>query len=157
MYLSRVFLIALIGVISAVPMSAQGIPRNARTQTVNVAPRLMVANPFAFVSTDSATAVKIGTSAREEMKGVAGRNFSLIEQSQMNDALKQYGYPIDAILSPPLATTLAKNIQARVLMTATLQRAQGGRTTVTARLVGVNDDAGNVVTLSQGQGQSLAD
>jgi tetratricopeptide (TPR) repeat protein len=155
MYLSRVVLIALIGVVSAAPVSAQGIPRNARTQTVNVAPRLMVANPFAFASTDSATAVRIGSAAREEMKGIAGRNFSVIEQAQMNDALKQYGYPVDAILSPPLATTLAKNIQARVLMTGTLQRAQGGGTTVTARLVGVNDDAGNVVTLTRGQGQGL--
>ncbi|HEU4681445.1 MAG TPA: hypothetical protein VFS51_06855 [Gemmatimonadales bacterium] len=156
MYLSRVVLIALIGVASAAPVSAQGIPRNARTQTVNVAPRLMVANPFAFASTDSATAVRIGTASREEMKGIVGRNFSVVEQTQMNDALKQYGYPVDAILSPPLASTLAKNIQARVLMTGTLQRAQG-RTTVTARLVGVNDDAGNGVTLSQGQGQSPAD
>ena len=156
MYLSRVGLLALVGVVSAAPLAAQGIPRNARTQTVNTAPRLMVANPFAFASTDSATAVRIGTAAREEMKGIVGRNFSVVEQAQMNDALKQYGYPIDAILSPPLATTLAKNIQARVLMTATLQRGQGGgNTTVTARLVGVNDDAGNVVTLSQGSGQNL--
>jgi tetratricopeptide (TPR) repeat protein len=83
------------------------------------------------------------------MKDVAGRNFTVVEQSQMNDALKQYGYPIDAILSPPLATTLAKNIQARVIMTGTLARAGAGRTTVTARLAGVNDDAGNVVTLTQ--------
>ena len=43
----------------------------------------------------------------------------------MNDALKQYGYPVDAILTPPLATTLAKNIQARVLMTATLGPGSG--------------------------------
>jgi tetratricopeptide (TPR) repeat protein len=155
MYFSRGVLIALIGAASAATVSAQGIPRNARTQTVNVAPRLMVANPFAFASTDSATAVRIGTAAREEMKGIAGRNFSVVEQTQMNDALKQYGYPVDAILSPPLATTLAKNIQARVLVTGTLQRGQSERPTVTARLVGVNDDAGNVVTATQGQGQSF--
>jgi tetratricopeptide (TPR) repeat protein len=157
MYLLRVVLIALVGAVSAAPLVAQGIPRGARTQTVNVAPRLMVANPFAFASTDSATAVKIGTAAREEMKGIVGRNFSVIEQTQMNDALKQYGYPVDAILSPPLATTLAKNIQARVLMTGTMARGEGGRTLLTARLVGVNDDAGNVVTLTQQPGQSLED
>jgi tetratricopeptide (TPR) repeat protein len=115
----------------------------------------MVANPFAFASSDSAVAVKIGSAAREEMKGIAGRNFTVVEQAQMNDALKQYGYPVDAILSPPLATTLAKNIQARVLVTGTLQKAPGGGTTVTARLVGVNDDAGNVVTLTQPNGQGL--
>ncbi len=156
MYLLRLALIALVGVVSAVPVAAQGIPRGARTQTVNAAPRLMVANPFAFAPADSAPAVKIGTASREEMKGIAGRNFSVVEQSQMNDALKQYGYPVDAILSPPLATTLAKNIQARVLMSGTMARA-GGRTSVTARLTGVNDDAGNVVTLTQQQGQSLED
>ena len=156
MSLLRLVLIALVGVVSAVPLAAQGIPRGARTQTVNsAAPRLMVANPFAFAPADSATAVKIGTAAREEMKGIVGRNFSVIEQSQMNDALKQYGYPIDAILSPPLATTLAKNIQARVLMTGTMAKGAGGRPSVTARLIGVNDDAGYVVTSTQATGQSL--
>jgi tetratricopeptide (TPR) repeat protein len=101
--------------------------------------------------------VRIGSAARQEMKDIAGRNFTVIEQSQMNDALKQYGYPVDAILSPQLATTLAKNIQARVLMTGTMVRGDGGRAAVTARLTGVNDDAGNVVTLTQGQGQSVED
>lgn len=157
MHLSRLVLIALVGVVSAVPLAAQGIPRG-RTQTaVNAAPRLMVANPFAFAAADSATAVRIGSAARAEMKGIAGRNFNVVEQAQMNDALKQYGYPIDAILSPPLATTLAKNIQARVLVSGTLARGAGGRTSVTARLTGVNDDAGNVVVLTQQQGQSLED
>jgi tetratricopeptide (TPR) repeat protein len=157
MYLLRSVLIALVGVVTAAPLVAQGIPRGARTQTVNTAPRLMVANPFAFASTDSANAVKIGTAAREQMKDVVGRNFTVVEQSQMNDALKQYGYPVDAILTPPLATTLAKNIQARVLMTGTMARGGGGRAVVTARLTGVNDDAGNVVTLTQGPSQSLED
>jgi tetratricopeptide (TPR) repeat protein len=158
MYLLRFVPVALFGVISAAPLVAQGIPRGARTtQTVAAAPRLMVANPFAFAAADSANAVRIGSAAREEMKNVAGRNFSVVEQSQMNDALKQYGYPVDAILSPTLATTLAKNIQARVIMTGTMARGAGGRTTVTARLTGVNDDAGNVVTLTQGQGQTLPD
>jgi tetratricopeptide (TPR) repeat protein len=157
MYLMHLVPIALIAVVSATPLLAQGIPRGARTQTVNTAPRLMVANPFAFAASDSANAVKIGSAAREEMKDIAGRNFSVVEQTQMNDALKQYGYPVDAILSPGLATTLAKNIQARVIMTGTMARGAGGRTTVTARLTGVNDDAGNVVTLTQGQGQTLPD
>ncbi|MGZ8398041.1 MAG: tetratricopeptide repeat protein [Gemmatimonadales bacterium] len=157
MNLLRLAILALVGVASTVPVAAQGIPRGARTQTANAAPRLMVANPFAFASADSVTAVRIGSAAREQMKSIAGRNFSVVEQAQMNDALKQYGYPVDAILSPPLATTLAKNIQARVLVSSTLARGAGGRTSVTARLIGVNDDAGNVVTLSQEQGQSLED
>lgn len=158
MYLLRPVVIALSAGILSAPLAAQGIPRNARTtQTVANAPRLMVANPFAFAPSDSANAVKIGTAMRQEVKNIVGRNFTVIEQSQMNDALKQYGYPIDAILSPPLATTLAKNIQARVLVSGTLARDKGGRTTVMARLVGVNDDAGNVVQLTQQQGQTPED
>jgi tetratricopeptide (TPR) repeat protein len=157
MSLFRFVVIALFGGIAASPLVAQ-IPRGARTaQPVAKAPRLMVANPFAFASADSARAVKIGTAAREEMKAIAGRNFTVVEQAQMNDALQQYGYPVDAILSPPLATTLAKNIQARVIMSGTLARGAGGGTAVTARLIGVNDDAGYVVTLTQQKGQSLED
>ena len=83
------------------------------------------------------------------MKDVVGRDYQVIEQTQMNDALKQYGYPVDAILSPALATTLAKNIQARFVVNSTLNKGEGGRYVVTARLIGVNDDAGNVVTLAQ--------
>jgi tetratricopeptide (TPR) repeat protein len=158
MYLLRSVLIAVSAGMVWAPLMAQGIPRGARTSTtVANAPRLMVANPFAFAPADSANAVRIGTALRQQMKDIVGRNFTVVEQSQMNDALKQYGYPIDAILSPPLATTLAKNIQARVLVTGTLAKAEGGRTTVTARLTGVNDDAGNVVTLTQSQGQSPED
>jgi len=112
----------------------------------------MVANPFAYAPGDSAAAVHIGSALRQEMKNTVGRNFTVVEQTQMNDALKQYGYPIDAILSPPLATTLAKNIQARVIVSGTLAKGNNGRPSVTARLIGVNDDAGNVVTLSQDQG-----
>ena len=159
MYLLRPVVIALsAGVVSVLPLVAQGIPRGARTtQTVANAPRLMVANPFAFAPSDSANAVRIGTALREQMKTVVGRNFTVIEQAQMNDALKQYGYPIDAILSPPLATTLAKNIQARVIVTGTMAKGNGGRPSVTARLIGVNDDAGNVVVLTQDQGQTPED
>src|SRR6476659_3326998 len=158
MSLSRLVVIASFFGIAASPLGAQGIPRGARTtQTVANAPRLMVANPYAYTSADSANAVHLGTATREELKAVVGRDFTVVEQGQMNDALKQYGYPIDAILSPPLATTLAKNIQARVIVTGTLAKANNGRPTVTARLIGVNDDAGNVVTLTQGQGQTPED
>ncbi len=154
MYLLRLVTLVAVGGALSAPLAAQGIPRNARTSTVNLAPRFMVANPFAFAPGDSAPAVAIGSGIREEMKGVVGRDFQVVEQQQMNDALTQYGYPKDAILSPALATTLAKNIQARFLVASTLQKGQGGRYSVTARLVGVNDDAGNVVSLSQNQGES---
>ena len=133
MYLSRFVVLILAACGFSAPLAAQGIPRGARTtQTVQNAPRLMVANPFAYAPNDSANAVHIGTAMRQAMKDIVGRNYNVIEQSQMNDALKQYGYPIDAILSPPLATTLAKNIQARVIVTGTLAKANNGRPSVTA-------------------------
>ena len=151
MSLFRVMTLAVVGTTLLSPLQAQGIPRRTTgtSTTVNNAPRFMVANPFAFASVDSAPAVRIGTAVREEMKDVVGRDYQVIEQTQMNDALKQYGYPVDAILSPALATTLAKNIQARFVVNSTMNKGQGGRYTVTARLIGVNDDAGNVVTLAQ--------
>ena len=154
MYLLRLVTHVAVGGALSAPLAAQGIPRNARTSTVNLAPRFMVANPFAFAPADSAPAVAIGSGIREKMKDVVGRDFQVVEQQQMNDALTQYGYPKDAILSPALATTLAKNIQARFLVSSTLQKGQAGRYTVTARLLGVNDDAGNVVTLAQNQGEA---
>ena len=150
MFLIRLVPCALLSAVVLTPVAAQGIPRNARSSATAVAaPRFMVANPFAYATADSAPAVKIGTSMREQMKGVVGRDYQVIEQTQMNDALKQYGYPIDAILSPALATTLAKNIQARFVVNSTMAKGDGGRYTVTARLIGVSDDAGNVISLTQ--------
>jgi tetratricopeptide (TPR) repeat protein len=154
MYLLRLVALAAVGGALSAPLAAQGIPRNARTNTVNAAPRFMVANPFAFAPADSAPAVAIGSGIREEMKDVVGRDFQVVEQQQMNDALTQYGYPKDAILSPALATTLAKNIQARFLVSSTIAKGPAGRYSVTARVVGVSDDAGNVITLTQNQGES---
>ena len=155
MSLFRLVVTALLGSAVLTPLWAQGIPKNARrSATVNTSPRLMVANPFAFASADSAPAVRIGTAVRQEMKNVAGGDYQVIEQTQMNDALSQYGYPTDAILSPALATTLAKNIQARFVLTATMSKEKAGGYTVTARLMGVNDDAGQVVTLAQNPGET---
>jgi tetratricopeptide (TPR) repeat protein len=154
MYLFRLVTLAALSGALTVPLAAQGIPRNAARSTVNVAPRFMVANPFAFAPADSAPAIAIGTGLREEMKGVVGRDFQVVEQQQMNDALTQYGYPKDAILSPALASTLAKNIQARYIVTSTLAKAQGKGYTVTARIHGVNDDAGNVVAVAQQPGEN---
>jgi tetratricopeptide (TPR) repeat protein len=154
MFLFRLVTLAALSGALTVPLAAQGIPRNAQRSTVNVAPRFMVANPFAFAPGDSGPAVAIGTGVREEMKDVVGRDFQVVEQQQMNDALTQYGYPKDAILSPALASTLAKNIQARYIVTSTMAKAQGKGYTVTARVHGVNDDAGNVVTVAQQPGEN---
>ena len=57
MFLVRLVAVAVVGASLVAPLSAQGIPRGSRTSpsTVNTLPRFMVANPFAFAATDSAT------------------------------------------------------------------------------------------------------
>src|SRR5918998_2083702 len=64
MYLFRLVTLAALSGALTVPLAAQGIPRNAARSTVNMAPRFMVANPFAFAPGDSAPAVAIGTGIR---------------------------------------------------------------------------------------------
>src|SRR5918992_3407501 len=79
MYLSRLIVLGLFAGLFAAPLAAQGIPRGARTtQRAANAPRLMVANPFAFAPGDSAAAVRIGSAVRNEMKDIVGRNFTVV-------------------------------------------------------------------------------
>ncbi len=137
---------------------AQGIPRNARrlgAPTAN-APRLMVANPYPSASQDSAASVAIGDAIRKRMGKNAGSDLTVIPDSFMNAALEQFGYPRNAMLSPMLALTLAKNISARYVLTATVARNEG-RFSVTGRLFGVNDDAGIVQVVQQQPQEKVQD
>lgn len=153
----RLALVAALGSILATQASAQ-IPSGARRLgTGNVAaPKLMVANPYSFLEGDSVAAVEIGTAMRLRMERVAGTTYRVIPVKQMQAALEQYGYPLDAILSPIVARRLAQELQARVLLASTMAKVEGGTGyAVTARLAGLNDDAGNVVVVKQAPGQSL--
>ncbi len=153
----RLALVAALGSILATQASAQ-IPSGARRLgTGNVAaPKLMVANPYSFLEGDSVAAVEIGTAMRLRMERVAGTTYRVIPVKQMQAALEQYGYPLDAILSPIVARRLAQELQARVLLASTMTKVEGGTGyAVTARLAGLNDDAGNVVVVKQAPGQSL--
>ncbi|MFZ5623910.1 MAG: hypothetical protein ACOY71_05710 [Gemmatimonadota bacterium] len=131
---------------------AQVAPRRPVVQNN---PRLMVANPYVYISSDSAQAVAVGEGMRTRMEKVAGGDYTVIERKQMNEALTQYAYPPDAILTPQVARTLANALNAKLVVTSTMVKGEGGRYTVTARLVGMNDDAGNVVTAQQDPGQNL--
>lgn len=155
MRLTRLVPLVAIGLLSAPPASAQ-IPSGARRlgAPVVAAPKLMVATPFAYAESDSAFAVEVGNALRARMERVAGTTYRVVPQEQMQAALAQYGYPIDAILSPVVARVLALQLQSRVLMTSLLGKNETGVHVVTARLAGVNDDAGNVVVLSRGPGQT---
>ncbi|MDX2194110.1 MAG: hypothetical protein NW201_12200 [Gemmatimonadales bacterium] len=113
------------------------------------APRIMVATPYTFAGADSSAAVLIGRGLRDRFSDLAGRDFTVIPDSVMNSALVQYGYSADAILSPALALTLAKNIQARFIVQSQLSKLEGGRFGLQTRLVGVNDDAGITIGSQQ--------
>jgi tetratricopeptide (TPR) repeat protein len=155
MRLIRLVPLAALGLVSALPASAQ-IPSGARRLGTGTAaaPKLLVATPYAFIESDSALAVEVGNAMRSRMERVAGTTYRVVPLKQMQTALAQYGYPTDAMLQPVVARRFALELQARVLMTAALGKNEVGVYTVTARLVGVNDDAGNVVALRQAAGQT---
>ncbi|HMU61338.1 MAG TPA: hypothetical protein PKA66_06105 [Gemmatimonadales bacterium] len=155
MRLNRLAPLAAIAVLLAPTLQAQ-IPSGARRlgAPVAAAPKLMVATPFVFVEGDSAFAVEVGNALRNRMERVAGSTYRVVPLEQMQSALVQYGYPADAILPPVVARVLALQLQSRVLMTSALSKGDNGVYAVTARLAGVNDDAGNVVVVRQTPGQS---
>ena len=155
MRLIRLVPIAALGLLTALPAAAQ-IPSGARRlgAPVVAAPKLMVATPFAFLEGDSALAVEVGNALRARMEKVVGSTYRVIPLAQMQSALSQYGYPVDALLPPVVARVLALQLQARVLMTSSLGKNETGVYVVTARLAGVNDDAGNVVVVRQASGQT---
>ena len=120
-------------------------------------PRLLVANPYAPNSADSAASVRVGDGMRKRMEDAAGADFNIITRDQMNEALLQYAYPADAVLPPSVARTLATQLQSRFIVTSTLQRTEAGRYTVQLRAIGLNDKAGYAATVSQLPNQSPED
>jgi tetratricopeptide (TPR) repeat protein len=153
----RSFSLAL-GVVAglfAAPLPAQ-IPTGGRigTQPAVALPRLMVSNPYVLRSADSATSVQIGAAVRIRMERVANGVYNVMTRDQMNSALVEYQYPKDAILTLPVQRQFASAVNARVLLSSTMARTQAGKLSVTARLAGLNDDAGTVVIITQNDGQT---
>lgn len=129
--------------------------RPTTTQGNAAATRLLVGNPHVFTAVDSAPSVAIGEGMRSRMDKLVGSQFRVVTRTEMNDALLQFGYPKDAILSQLPLRSLAQSLNGRVAVASTLTKDAGGRYTLTARLAGLNDDAGNVVVVNQGAGQGL--
>lgn len=138
-------------------LPAQLRPNRNVPVRVNTNPRLLVATPHVFAAQDSAAAVRVGNGMRNRLITQTDRWFNVLTRDQMNEALTQYAYPIDAVLPPPVARTLASTLQSRALVMSTMTRDASGRYTIQARLVGINDDAGHLVTLSQAPNQSPED
>ncbi len=154
MSLARFAGLAVIGTVIVAPLGAQ-VPRRPREQQVAALPRAMVANPYVTATADSAAAVQVGAGIRDKMTKLMDGEYNVLMQDQMNEALRQYGYPANAILSPTLAATLAKSVQAKVLVTSSMTKANN-QYTVQGRLVGVSDEAGSVVVVPQ-DGLTLTD
>lgn len=142
--------------LTAAPLAAQLRANRPPAQQPNL-PRLLVANPHSFSSQDSSPSVRVGHGMREQVTGVADKWYRTVTRVQMNEALQQYAYPVDAVLPPLVAKQLANALTARAMVTSTLVRGEAGRFTVEARLSGVADDAGQVVRLSQNPNESFED
>jgi tetratricopeptide (TPR) repeat protein len=138
----------------AAPGEAQ-LRSSRPTQPVVNLPRLMVANPHSFSPQDSSAAVRIGAGLRDRIEHISDRWFKVVQRAQMNEALQQYAYPVDAVLPPMVAQQLATSLSARTMVLGTMLRGEGGRYTVEARLAGVNDDAGQMVRVTQAPNQSF--
>jgi tetratricopeptide (TPR) repeat protein len=151
-----VLALGMVAGLMGTPLAAQ-IPTGGsiRNQPTTPLPRLMVSNPYVLRSSDSATSVQIGSAVRTRMERVANGTYNVVTREQMNTALTEYGYPKDAILQLPVQRQFASSVNARVLLASQMAQTAAGRVTVTARLVGLNDDAGTVVVATRSEGQTL--
>ena len=155
MHVIRTLVLAtLVGAV-ATPAAGQ-IPAGAgRASPSQAAPKLLVTNPYVFTSEDSAAAVEAGMGLRDRMGRVVGTKFRVVDREQMNEALATWGYPADAILAGPVARRFANELRAWTFVSSAMAHRGGGNYSLTARLAGVNDKAGLVVTVDRDPAQSL--
>jgi tetratricopeptide (TPR) repeat protein len=158
MRLARAILLAMLAAGATGGLSAQIPTRRPSQQSGNSsAPRLLVGNPHSFSADDSSHSVAIGDAMRTRLDKIDNGQFRVLTRDEMNDALKQFGYPADAILSPLPLRAFAQSLNARVLIMSTVTHDPGGKHQITARLAGLNDDAGMVVTTPAGASEAHAD
>ncbi len=156
MRLTPLVLAATAVMLPTAPVAAQLRSSRPPPQLANL-PRLLVANPFSFSAQDSAPAVRTGSGMRERVSSIADKWYKAITREQMNEALQQYAYPVDAVLPPLVARQLATSLNARAMVISTFLKSEGGRYIVEARLAGLTDDAGQMVRITQLPNQSFED
>jgi len=158
MTVARVLVLAFLVGGSATPLAAQNPTRKPSTQQgTSTAPRMLVGNPHSFSIEDSSHSVAIGEALRSRMDRVAGGQFRVVSRTEMNEALKQFGYPADAILSPIPLRAFAQSLSAKVAIVSSFSHDAAGKHVLTARLAGLNDDAGMVVATPGGSGDNHAE
>jgi tetratricopeptide (TPR) repeat protein len=156
MRLNQLVAAGIVLALPATPLAAQLRSSRPPPQQQNL-PRLMVANPHSFSAQDSTASVRVGQGLRDKIGGVSDRWYKTLQRAQMNEALQQYAYPVDAVLPPMVARQLATSLNARVMIIGTMLKGEGGRYTVEARLAGINDDAGQMVRMTQNPNESFED
>lgn len=154
MRLTPLVVAGIVAALPCTPMAAQLRSSRPIPQQQNL-PRLLVANPFSFSAQDSAAAVRVGAGLRDRAEKNADKWFKVVQRAQMNEALQQYAYPVDAVLPPLVARQLALSLNARAMVVGTLLRGDGGRYTIEARLANMNDDAGYIARVTQSPNQSF--
>ncbi|MEO8635485.1 MAG: hypothetical protein ABI587_09450 [Gemmatimonadales bacterium] len=163
MRVARLFFVALCaaGVTGAVaPLPGQiptRRPSTGQTGTSSNAARLLVGNPHSFNAADSAPSVLIADGMRGKIEKLVGSQFRVLTRVEMNEALTTYSYPKDAILTVMSTRVLAQALNSKAMVASTVAKDPGGRYVVTSRFGGINDDAANVVTVTQVAGQAPAD
>ena len=109
-------------------LSAQIPTRRPSSQTAtSSAPRLLVGNPHSFTPQDSAPSVAMGEGIRSRLDKVVSTQFRVVTRAEMNEALKQFGYPPDAILGQLPLRALAQSLNAKVLVVSTISKDAGGK------------------------------
>lgn len=152
MRLARLSSCVLIVGVSASALSAQIPTRRAPSQASNAnVLRLLVGNPFSYNAEDSSHSLAIAEGLRGRMEKLAGSDFRVLSRADMNAALTQFSYPVDAILGPLPLRNLAQSLNAKILVTTSFSHDANGGHIVTSRLAGLNDDAGTVVSSPAGE------
>jgi tetratricopeptide (TPR) repeat protein len=96
----------------------------------------------------------VGEGLRERVTKYAQPDYQVVTRDDMNAALIQYAYPVDAMLPPAQQKQLAASLTAKALVTSTLARGPNGVLQLSARFTGINDDVGDVVNATQKPGQA---
>lgn len=169
--LQQVMSISLLAAMAAAPPAvSQGIGANMSVKGTTLvsgppATKVLVATPYfssagdttRAAAADSAAAVAIGEGMRQRLIHQLGSDWRVMTRNEMNNNLVTYGYGTDPILAVEQARALASAMSARMFVYTTMQKGADGHYTATTRIVGLPDDAGQVVKLTQATGEALPD
>src|ERR1019366_7778990 len=161
--LQQAISVSLLSAIAALaPASSQGIQKSAsisgNAPWVAPATKVLVATPYPTNPADSLTAVALGNAIRDQLSSkIGGSDWVVITRRGVNNNLQTWGYGADQVFAPESAKLLASKLTAQVFVMTTLSKTPNGLFTVSIRVTGLNDDAGQVMPATQLAGQKLAD